>query len=138
MQLNIAMIAAALAGLSATSPVPSNTRRYAPGKCYMHVTQWQKNENGVGSDYQYDVRLKDAILGPIGGVNRLAVPYSESRRVVGGKDSELPYDMIITSGAVDKNPVQFAYAGQYFSSSKGCSTGGYENGNRDMDCSFRC
>ncbi|KAF2970998.1 hypothetical protein GQX73_g2550 [Xylaria multiplex] len=84
------------------------------------ATQWQKNENGAGNDYQDDVNLNDAIHGPIGGVNRLAIPSFQSGKVVGGEDSQLPYDMIVMSRAVDKGPVYFAYAWQKFSRSKGC------------------
>ncbi|KAI0539460.1 hypothetical protein GGR58DRAFT_464364 [Xylaria digitata] len=138
MKLTFAMISATIAALSATSPVFLDTRLYVPGKCYMHVTQWQKNENGVGNDYEYDVRLKDAIKGPIGGVDHMAIPSSQTGKVVGGKDSQLPYDMIISSGAVDKDPVHFAYAGYKFSSSKGCHTSGYKKGKRNIDCTFHC
>ncbi|KAI0448888.1 hypothetical protein F5B21DRAFT_79788 [Xylaria acuta] len=138
MQFTIAIIATALAGLSAASPVASpatsNSRRFVPGQCGVHVTQWQKNENGVGADYQYDVTIVDAVGQGVGGAVRLSVPDYQSGDVY----SQLPYTLVITSGAVDSDPVQFAYAGYVFSSSAGCSTGGYENGNRDMDCGFGC
>ncbi|KAJ8127567.1 hypothetical protein O1611_g6067 [Lasiodiplodia mahajangana] len=129
MQFTFAIIAAALAGLSVASPVASNERRYVPGACGVHVTQWQKNENGVGGAYQYDVNIKDAVGASVGGASRLAIGDYQSSTVF----SQLPYGLVITSGAVDSDPVSFAYAGYLFSSSSGCSTGGYENGNRESE-----
>ncbi|KAH8165071.1 hypothetical protein CIB48_g3210 [Xylaria polymorpha] len=138
MQFTIAMIAGALAGLAAASPVASpgnsNLRRYVPGACGIHVTQWQKNENGVGGDYQYDIQIFDAVGEGIGGASRLDVADYQS----GGVYSQLPYTLVVTSGAVDSDPVGFAYAGYVFSSSSGCSTGSYDGGNREMDCGFAC
>ncbi|RYC63563.1 hypothetical protein CHU98_g2619 [Xylaria longipes] len=133
MQFTIAIIASAFASLAAASPVASpvnsNMRRYVAGNCGVHVTQWQKNENGVGGDYQYDLSIVDAVGDGIGGAVRLDVPDYQSRDVY----SQLPYALVVTSGAVDSDPVQFAYAGYVFSTSSGCSAGGYENGNRESE-----
>ncbi|KAI0101021.1 hypothetical protein GGR51DRAFT_575141 [Nemania sp. FL0031] len=134
MQFTIATLATALIGLSAASPVTSNERRYVSGACGIHVTQWQKNENGVGAAYQYDVIIKDAIGESVGGASRLAIGDFQASTVF----SQLPYGLVITSGAVDSDPVGFAYAGYQFSSSVGCSTGAYDGGNREMDCGITC
>ncbi len=56
----------------------------------------------------------------------------------GSISGELPYDLALTAGAVDGDPVLFAYAGYAWSSSDGCSVGGCESGDRDMDCGFNC
>ncbi|KAI2629217.1 hypothetical protein GGS26DRAFT_591886 [Hypomontagnella submonticulosa] len=132
MQFKTAFIAATLAGL--TFAVPTTEKRYSGGQCGIHVTQYQKNENGVGSAYQFTVQIKDAIGDIIGGVDRQAIADRSSF----GISSQLPAVLIVTAGSVDSDPVSFAYNGQSWSSSSGCSTGGYENGNREMDCGFAC
>ncbi len=134
MQTYIAIISLTLAGFSYGSPTSVSNQRFVSGGCNVHVTQWQKNENGVGGAYQFDVRITDAIGAIIGGANRLTIEDFKSADVA----SDLPYFVVISAGAVDGDPVQFAYAGRQFSSSQGCSTGGYEDGNRDMDCGFTC
>ncbi|KAL8814388.1 MAG: hypothetical protein Q9191_008556, partial [Dirinaria sp. TL-2023a] len=97
---------------------------------------WQKNENGVGGDYQYDVQIYDAIHEEMGGANRLDIPDLQTRSV----DSQLPYTVDITSGEVDKDAVVFAYAGQRWESSASpqCKVKKYKKGSRHMDCSFTC
>ncbi|KAI0438473.1 hypothetical protein F4803DRAFT_97989 [Xylaria telfairii] len=133
MQTSIALISLALAGFSYGSPTAAS-KRYVSGSCSMHVTQWQKNENGVGGSYEFDIVIKDAIGAIIGGVNRLAIENFSSE----GVTSELPYVLVVSTGGVDSDPVQFAYAGGHFSTSDGCSTGGYDSGRRQMDCGFHC
>ncbi|KAK5625961.1 hypothetical protein RRF57_001677 [Xylaria bambusicola] len=131
MQTTTVIVAIALSGCSIASPVLEGRSvtapRYVGGACGVHVTQWQKNENGVGSAYQYDITIKDAIGAIVGGASRIAIPDYQSKFI----GSQLPYGLIVTSGAVDSDPVQFAYAGYIFSSSSGCGTGGYGDGNRD-------
>ncbi|KAF2971664.1 hypothetical protein GQX73_g1882 [Xylaria multiplex] len=134
MLFTIAIISTAFLGLTTASPVSSNNRRYVAGTCGIHVTQYQKNENGVGGDYQYDIQIKDGVGAIIGGANHLPIPDLQSATV----DSELPFGLVVTSGAFDSDPVGFAYAGYIFSSSNGCSAGDYDNGARQMDCGFGC
>ncbi|KAI1123375.1 hypothetical protein F5Y10DRAFT_251978 [Nemania abortiva] len=135
MQNHIAIISLALASFSYGSPTSVSNPEFVPGVCSIHVTQWQKNENGVGGAYQFDVRVMDAVGAIVGGTNRLTIEDFKSADVT---TSGLPYTIVITVGAVDSDPVQFAYAGYQFSSSRGCSTGGYGDGNREMDCTFNC
>ncbi|KAI4159309.1 MAG: hypothetical protein L6R39_000399 [Caloplaca ligustica] len=85
----------------------SLTRRFVGGQCGLHVTQFQKNENGVGGSYQYDIRIFDAIQDTIGGVNRLEIPDVQTRSV----DSQLPYTVEITSGLLDADPITFRWDG---------------------------
>ncbi|KAI0490396.1 hypothetical protein F4859DRAFT_508196 [Xylaria cf. heliscus] len=134
MQPYIAIASLALAGLSYGSPTSPNNRRFVSGNCGIHVTQWQRGENGVGDAYEFDVRIVDAIGAIIGGTNRLAIDNFSSASLA----SELPYVLVISAGSTDSDPVEFAYAGYHFSSSNGCGTGGYGDGNRDMDCGFPC
>ena len=130
---------AAFIGLSAAAPAPAAAleERFVPGQCGVHVTQFQKNQNGVGADYKFEVIIKDAVGAIIGGDSGLVIPDFGSAPVsneVGG----LPNQLVLTVGSVDADPVQFSYNGATFSSSNGCSTGGYENGDREMDCGFAC
>jgi len=106
---------------------------FTGGNCGVHITQWQKNENGVGGDYQYDVRLYDAVQVAEGGANRLAV----ADFACGGVDSALPLVFEVCSGSVDSDPITFHYGGDTFDSHS-CSVGGYDSGKRQMDCGFAC
>ena len=126
-------ITSVLVGLSTAAPA-HEARDFVPGRCGIHVTQFQKNENGVGADYQFDVVVKDGVGNGVGGVSRLAVPDFQTRSFASG----LAGNIDITVGAVDADPVKFVYNGFTFSSSNGCATGGYEDGNREMDCGFAC
>ncbi|KAI1373991.1 hypothetical protein F4677DRAFT_427844 [Hypoxylon crocopeplum] len=132
MQFTTAFIITAIAGLSLAAPVIEE--RYVGGACGIHVTQYQKNELGIGSEYEFDVQIKDAVGAILGGTNHQAVADRSSAYIT----SELPYGLILTTGSVDSDPITFAYAGQTWSSSSGCSTGAYSGGNRDMDCGFTC
>jgi hypothetical protein len=62
-----------------------------------------------------------------GGASHLAITDFQSASV----DSDLPDTLVITSGAIDSDHVGFACASHQFSSSTGCGTGGYEDGNRE-------
>ena len=54
-------------------------------------------------------------------------------------DGELPLVFIATAGAVDDDPVKFAYGSQNWDSNSGqCKVGKYDSGSRQMDCGFTC
>lgn len=125
------------AGPGARAAAAAIEKRYVTGQCGVHITQYQKNEGPGGdtSKYRFDVTIKDAAGGVIGGVQLAGIEDNGSLAV----SSELPYQFIVGVGRVDEDPVSFAYAGQSFSSSSGqCGFGGYEDGNRDGDCGFSC
>ena len=109
----------------------------------MHVVQWQKNENGVGGDYDFDVEIFDAKQVKIGQVAKAAVdPKTKALSV----DSQLPYVLVVTADGLDDDPVKFAYGSQSWDSSdashqSNMGTGpehGYENGKREGDMGFQC
>lgn len=102
--------ATATAGLSAAVPAPLE-ERYTAGACGIHVTQWQKNENGVGAAYQFDVDIKDALSNTVGGTPN-GSPLSIADLSSASLSSQLPFQLIISVGAVDTDPVQFKYGGQ--------------------------
>ena len=54
-----------------------------------------------------------------------------------GVDSQLPYVLIVIAGAVDLDPVSFAYAGDTWDSDgTKCLTGAYDHGTRAIDCTY--
>ncbi len=115
-----------MASLAVASPA-LNRRSW----CGVHVTQYQKNENGVGGTYEFDATLKDQNGTPIGSVSRQPTPADVT--------SSLPYVLIITAGNVDSDPVRFDYADQHWASDGSqCSVGAYDSGSRQMDCGFTC
>ena len=115
-------------------------KRYAPGWCGVHVTQYQKNEGPSGSssgnsEYRLDVSLKDALQDVVGGVTLLSLPGG----TFSGIDSQLPNVFEVEVGGVDSEPVLFQYTGQSWSSNDGqCSVGGFDSGSRQIDCGFNC
>ncbi|KAI0012355.1 hypothetical protein F4779DRAFT_614557 [Xylariaceae sp. FL0662B] len=124
--------AAALSGLALGAPALE--QRYVSGRCGLHATQYQKNENGVGAEYQFTVQVKDAVGAILGGADNAAVADYGSLDIY----SQLPAVVVLTAGAADSDPVTFSYNGATFSSSNGCSTGGFDGGARQMDCGFTC
>lgn len=121
--------------LASARPTESLAPRFVGGSCAFHIVQHQKNEYGVGADYQYDVRIFDSIQAIIGGENALAIPNLKTASVT----SELPFTLDITSGLIDADPITFAYAGQNFNTdSSQCSIGDYDSGKRQADCGFSC
>ena len=137
-----AAVLIATLGLSSAFPSPSSSssftlqRRYVAGWCGLHIVQHQKNEHNVGPNYEYDVRIYDAIQSEIGGTNGVAIPNTQSSSIV----SQLSYDVTLASGILDTDPVGMAYAAETWSTSDApqCKVGGYQGGNRKIDCGFTC
>ena len=142
MKFTTALIAMAAATLAPSLAAPTAeahqpTKRYARGYCGLHITQHQRNEFGVGRDYQFDVRIYDNNKVQIGGTTnrRLAIPNGQTRSLA----SQLPYTLDISAGGGDWDPIGFAYAGQHWNTGSGqCSLGGYDSGSRQADCGFNC
>ena len=132
-----------LGAFARPQPADSSThlaKRYAPGWCGVHVTQYQKNKGASNSpsgnsEYRLDVALKDALQDAVGGVTLLSLPGGTFSDI----DSQLPNAFGVEVGAIDTEPVRFQYAGQAWdSNSAQCSVGGYDSGSRQMDCGFTC
>lgn len=115
-------------------------KRYASGYCGVHIVQYQKNEgpsdsSGSTSEYRLDVTLKDALQDVVGSISKLSTPGG----IYNDINSQLPSVFEIEVGGVDSVPLRFQYAGQAWSSDDSqCSVGGYDNGNRNVDCGFNC
>ncbi|MCJ1444167.1 MAG: hypothetical protein MMC23_004668 [Stictis urceolatum] len=82
-------------------------KRFTPGFCVVCVTQYQKNENGVGAEYEYDIQLTDGAALDIGGVNRQPIPDGGFFDL----ESQAPDVLVIQSGGIDNNPIGFRYNG---------------------------
>ena len=105
---------------------------FAPGWCTAHVVQYQKPDPAV-DPYKLDVNIYDAAGTPVG-ISSGAV---SSTAVTGS----LPYTFDVGTGAVDDDPVTFAYGDQSWDSndsSHQCSVGAYDSGSRQIDCGWTC
>lgn len=144
MRFTIVSIISALAtqALSLPSPVGAadNTlsKPYADGRCGVHIIQFKKHQ-GPGVDtsvHRLTIILKDAIGDIIGGVSEAPVPAFGEVNV---EDSDLPAVFTATVAASDKDSIGFSYNGYSFNSgSNECSFGGYDDGDREGDCTFDC
>ncbi|KAF9770487.1 hypothetical protein IL306_011978 [Fusarium sp. DS 682] len=136
--------ASAAFGISLIGP-ESDQPGFQPGWCTAHVNQYQKNQLGTGPKYAFDVVLKDNGGNQIGHVQHAEVDDGGYLSV----SSQLPFTFDLSVGAVDADPVSFAYAGQTWTcngddqSGHACTLGkgknhGYENGDREGDMGFTC
>lgn len=110
---------------------PTNDRGYRPGTCVVHVVQYQKPDPSKDK-YQIEISsLRDENETKIGGVGRSGPDVTMK--------SKLPNTIRVWTGNVDADPVKFHYGDQKWTSEDdNCSTGKYDSGNRDMDCTFKC
>lgn len=125
-------------GFGLDSNTAVQTSSFVSGWCTMHVVQYQRNENGVGADYQFDVLIYDANITPIGQVKKQAIdPNTKTLNV----DSNLPYVVVLTASGGDGDAVLFAYAGQNWGSNDQehhSNFGPYDSGSRQGDTGFAC
>ncbi|EAT77200.2 hypothetical protein SNOG_15535 [Parastagonospora nodorum SN15] len=109
------------------SNAPTNNKGFAPGWCGIHVVQYQK-PNPAKDSYSLEVtRVND--IPPF--VRRLFFPGWAYCKC---------HQQAVKTGAVDADPVRFAYGGQSWDSNDKarCSVGKYDNGKRQLDCGFTC
>ncbi|KAK2792987.1 hypothetical protein FQN51_001392 [Onygenales sp. PD_10] len=114
-----------------------DTLDYSPAWCGIHITQYQKNDrDNPHPDYRFDISIKDHQGQEIGRADFANGPKDEKINVY----SALPWVLVVTPGAVDSDPVRFAYSDQSWDSNdeSRCSMGNYDSGNRDGDCGFSC
>ena len=117
-------------GLDSNGPV--NDQGYRPGTCRVHVVQYQKPDPEE-DDYSLEIStLVDDNENKIGGLAKSGPDVSLT--------SKLPLTLEIKTGNVDADPIYFAYGADSWDSKNEdrCSVGGYDSGNRDMDCTFQC
>lgn len=107
------------------------------------MVQHQRNEFGVGADYEFDVIIYDGAGKEIGDVQLTAIDANSKSLSV---SSQLPNMVVVTAPGGDADPVQFAYGDQSWASGDGSHqdtlgngpNNGYENGNREGDMGFNC
>ena len=118
-------------GGSLDSNGPTNDRGYASGWCGVHVIQYQKPDPSKDS-YSLEASLNDANENQIGAIGKVGPTISLT--------SKLPLTLETKTGAVDADPVSFAYGGQSWDSNDSgrCEVGAYDSGARQMDCGFTC
>ena len=102
-------------GFGLDSNTAVQTSNFAPDWCTMHVVQYQRNEIGVGADYQFDVLIYYANRTPIGQIQKQAIDHNTKTL---NMNSNLPYVAVIsaTGGDGDADAVVFAYGGQNWGS----------------------
>jgi len=110
---------------------PTNDQGYRGGECVVHVVQYQKPDPSKDK-YQIEISsVRDENENKIGGVGKSGPDVTLK--------TKLPKTLRVWTGAVDADPVKFHYDNQKWTSEDdNCSTGKYDSGNRDMDCTFKC
>ena len=124
----------AFINMATASPVPEPSevsldleKRYASGQCGIHVTQ-HTTPSGIEAIIYDD----EAII--IGNIPTTNIINNNAVNI----DSQLPF-VIVVSEVVDGSDLNFAYAGDSWSTTGGrCSVGGWAGGVRQMDCGFAC
>ncbi|KAL8871537.1 MAG: hypothetical protein Q9174_002650 [Haloplaca sp. 1 TL-2023] len=123
---------------AAATPTPD----YARGVCAMHITQYQKNEEGFNdiNAYSIEISVKDAEGNDAASLPKSAAPKDKTL-VMHGLDGDFTIQCGDNEGeASDEDTLwHFSYQGKDFdTTSLKCLKGGYEDGNRDMDCNINC
>ena len=118
----------------ATFPGANQPGTYHPGKCRAHITEYKpKQGDNPLLNYELAITIFDDSNILIGEAIRQST--LEPLVIV---DSVLPFDLIVATGT-DKDPIDFWYSDQYWSSSSSsCKMGGYDKGSRQGDCGFTC
>ena len=120
------------------------------GWCTMHVTQWQRNENGIGDNYAFDAQIYDAAGYLLDQFAR--VPIDANTKSLSLNSRSLDLDVIITADGGDDDNVKFAYGaetwacGDWATRDHQCTLGdgkaegqfGYDGGKREGDMGFDC
>lgn len=141
-ECGIPQIGTAAFGISAFEPVDPASG-FTPGWCTMHVVQHQRNEYGVGGEYEFDVIIYDHDKKVIGLVQGAPIdPNSKTLSVT----SHLPWTVEVEAKGGDNDPVVFKYGDQtwqnidasHMSTLGNGPQNGYEEGNREGDMGFTC
>lgn len=111
---------------------------YARGRCNVHLRQYEKNKNGNGDDFAFDIQVHDQQGQLIGNWSRWVclnpgVQYS--------LESRLKPNLMFTCNVEKDDSVAFEYNNRIWSSADSmCSVGKYDghSKHRDMDCWFEC
>ncbi|KAL8826426.1 MAG: hypothetical protein Q9170_007407 [Blastenia crenularia] len=123
-----------------SKPVPAAATAapdYASGVCGMKITQYQRNEKTKNptNDYQLEISVKDSTGKLAASLPKEACPSGKPVVMHGLKGG----DFTVTVGMGDTDVLKFNYNGQDFDTkSLKCGIGGYEKGDREMNCNINC
>ncbi|KAF1987464.1 hypothetical protein K402DRAFT_420275 [Aulographum hederae CBS 113979] len=114
---------------------------FTPGWCSVQVTQFLRNAGDKVNplaDYQLEVKVRDNIGIEIGSATKQSAKFP---LVV--DNSVLPWDVIVSTGANDEDPLGFWFAEQFWTSNDNigdhqCNFGRYNGGRRTGECKFSC
>ena len=126
-------------GFVSNSAVHQST--FAPGWCTLHMIQYQKNQADIGNAYAFSLVLKDNDKKIIGQITKQ--PLEGTAPGVLNMPSNLPYMLVLKTRDADDDWVQFEYSADRWNTNPEdyggrCTSGGFENGNRESDCGFQC
>jgi hypothetical protein len=112
---------------------------YAPGKCSIQMTQYQKTSDLMRQNYHFNVEIRDNDGYVIRERALLNIPSGKTQSV----GSLLPYTLEITAGSIDSDDVGFAYAGTRWTSSSTnppdrCIFEDWKGSLRRGACTFTC
>jgi hypothetical protein len=120
------------------------TPGYTKGWCTMYVVQNQRDEDGIGPEYEFDIVLYDAKKKIIGSMQHKTIDAKTKSLSL---TSHLPYTVEVIAKRGDNDPVVFKYSGQtwdnnddkvHFSTLGKRKRHSYESGNREGDMGFAC
>jgi hypothetical protein len=133
-------VATWLIGIASASPygVDLASLPLQNGMCGLHVTQHEKSDD----KFNLGIWVHDQDRTPIASRIDSAVPGVEFHV----KGNLMYYDLIVTPGRKNKDPIKFKYGSREWSSKDYfgddedgvCMMGSYHDGDRDGDCIFRC
>jgi len=104
------------------------------GQCGFHVVQYQKPDPSR-DPYRFTLIVKGPYGEELGRVDKAEGRPGTPIKV----KSKLPDAIEIIAGNIDDDPITFSYRGQQWNTNDNrCSTGGYEDGDREVDCGFTC
>jgi hypothetical protein len=113
------------------SNAPTNGEGYRPGECQAHIV----HHTAVDGKTKFDVTIKDDNEGEIGKQEGFELEKDGLYAVA----SKLPEVFTVKAGGGDEDPITFFYHDLVFTSAdQACTFGGWEDGDREGDCRFKC
>lgn len=129
---------------SKTAPATTSaTPDYASGVCSMKITQYQKHEKDSNptNDYQLEINVKDSNGKEAANLPKVPCPSGKPVAMHGlkGGDFTVTVGKDLDGPLKDDSPLSFSYNGQDFDTkSLKCNIGGYQDGDREMNCNINC
>lgn len=125
-------------------PAPAaETPTYASGGCPMKITQYQKNlkDSNPTNDFQLEISVKDANGGQAASFAKQPCPIGQPMVMQGlkGGDFTITIGKNLDGPLEDSSPISFSWRGEDFDTDTlQCAHGGYENGDRELNCNLNC